>query len=147
MIRIQQQSLITVMEMFLLLLSLCSGLASHSRLRLCLHAHWCSPDDVENGWYEQLIVDGHSHVAGLVEGRGYGSHGVAQVHAPQQEEELSWTGTETKRRTESQRSDLQGCVCCLTLCGEIQWTHNQRGSSLVLLNQSIYQTINRPTWH
>ena len=48
------------------------------------------PDDVEDGWYEELIVDGHGHVARLVESRGNGAYGVAEVHAPQQEQELRW---------------------------------------------------------
>lgn len=48
------------------------------------------PDDVEDGRAEKLIVDGRRHVARFVEGRGDGAHGVAQVDAPQEEEELSW---------------------------------------------------------
>lgn len=48
------------------------------------------PDDVEDGWYEELIVDGHGHVAWLVESRGYGADGIAEVHTPQQEQELRW---------------------------------------------------------
>lgn len=48
------------------------------------------PDDVEDGWYEELVVDSHSHVTWLVKGRGYGADSIAQVHAPQQEQELRW---------------------------------------------------------
>lgn len=48
------------------------------------------PDDVEDGGAEELVVDGRRHVARFVEGWGHGAHGVAQVHAPQQEEELGW---------------------------------------------------------
>lgn len=47
------------------------------------------PDDVEDGGAEELVVDGRRHVARLVEGGGYSAHGVAEVHAPQQEQELS----------------------------------------------------------
>lgn len=47
------------------------------------------PDNVEDGRYEELIVDGYSHVTWLVKSRGYGADSVAQVHAPQQEQELS----------------------------------------------------------
>lgn len=57
-----------------------------------------SPDDVENGRYEELIVDGHSHVTGFVEGRGNGADSVAEVHTPQQEEELSWEMKDTNRK-------------------------------------------------
>lgn len=46
------------------------------------------PDDVEDGRYEELVVDGHSHVTWLVESRGYGADCVAEVHPPQQEQEL-----------------------------------------------------------
>lgn len=63
-------------------------------LRVTIQAHPCfllhPPDDVEDGWYEELIVDGHSDVTWLMEGRGYGPDCVAQVYAPQQEQELSW---------------------------------------------------------
>lgn len=47
------------------------------------------PDNVEDGRYEELIVDGYGHVTWLVKSRGYGADSVAQVHAPQQEQELS----------------------------------------------------------
>lgn len=50
------------------------------------------PDDVEDGRDQQLVVDGRGHVARLVESRGHGADGVAQVHPPQQEEELRWGG-------------------------------------------------------
>lgn len=62
------------------------------------------PDNVEDGGAEELIVDGRRHVARLMEGWGYGAHGVAEVDAPQQEEELSW-------RTQS----FSWNVCCCFL--------------------------------
>lgn len=62
------------------------------------------PDNVEDGWYEELIVDGHSHIARLVESRGDGSDSVAKVHAPQEEEELS---CETKEK-QQQKGDKEG---------------------------------------
>lgn len=46
------------------------------------------PDDVEDGRYEELVVDGRRHVTRLVESRGNGADSVAEVHAPKQEEEL-----------------------------------------------------------
>lgn len=61
------------------------------------------PDDVEDGWYEELIVNGHSHVTWLVEGRGYGADSVAQVHAPQQEQELRWEKQKRQTTDRSQR--------------------------------------------
>lgn len=48
------------------------------------------PDDVEDGRYEELIVDSHSNISWLVESWGYGADSVAQVNTPQQEQELSW---------------------------------------------------------
>lgn len=48
------------------------------------------PDDVEDGRQDELVVDSEGHVARLVEGGGDGAHGVAQVHRPEQEQELSW---------------------------------------------------------
>lgn len=48
------------------------------------------PDDMEDGGYEELVVDGHRHVTRLVEGRRYGADCVAEVDAPQQEQELRW---------------------------------------------------------
>lgn len=45
---------------------------------------------MEDGGDEQLVVDGHSHVTRLVESRRHGADGVAQVHPPEQEEELRW---------------------------------------------------------
>lgn len=62
------------------------------------------PDNVEDSWYEELIVDGHSHIARLVESRGDGSDSVAKVHAPQEEEELS---CETKEK-QQQKGDKEG---------------------------------------
>lgn len=51
---------------------------------------------MEDGWHEELIVDGHSHITRLVESRGYGADSVAKVHAPQQEQELRWEAKEDK---------------------------------------------------
>lgn len=59
------------------------------------------PDDVEDGWYKQLIVDGRSNVTWLVESGGDGAHGIAQVHSPEQEQELSWNKeSQTCKRTQ-----------------------------------------------
>lgn len=46
------------------------------------------PDDVEYRRQDELVVNGDGHVARLVEGRRHRPHSVAQVHRPQQEEEL-----------------------------------------------------------
>ena len=51
-----------------------------------------SPNDVEYCRDEELVVDGDGHVTGLVEGGRDGAHGVAQVHPPQEEEELGCGG-------------------------------------------------------
>lgn len=45
--------------------------------------HIDPPDDVEDGWYEELVVDGYSNVPRLVESRRDGADGIAQVHTPQ----------------------------------------------------------------
>lgn len=65
------------------------------------------PDDVEDGRDQQLVVDGRGHVARLVESRGHGADGVAQVHPPQQEEELRW-GTQEVRQ-------VNGCLLWMVL--------------------------------
>jgi len=78
--------------------------------RTVLHAHLFPhlPDDVEDGRHEQLIVDGHGHVARLVESRGDGADGAAEVHPPQQEQELRWDIKETNKRSqEDQKTDFK----------------------------------------
>lgn len=66
------------------------------------------PDDVEDGRDQQLVVDGRGHVTRLVESRGHGADGVAQVHPPQQEEELRW-GTQEVRQ-------VNGCLLMFLGC-------------------------------
>ena len=86
-------------------------LATNCSLSLTVHAHSClsplgfhySPDDVEDGRYEELIVDGHRHVTGFVESRGHGADSVAEVHAPQQEQELRW---ETNRTNNNKKTEM-----------------------------------------
>ena len=53
---------------------------------------------MEYGRQDELVVNGDGHVARLVERRRHRPHGVAQVHRPQQEEELSCEERE-KRNT------------------------------------------------
>lgn len=78
-----------------------SLLPTHLPFLLTDHTHSSyPPDDVEDGWYEELIVDGHSHVTWLMESRGHGADGVAEVHTPQQEQELSWETKMTERSQE-----------------------------------------------
>lgn len=55
------------------------------------------PDDVEDGRQDQFVVDGDGHVSRLVERRRHRAHGVAQVHGPQQEEELGCGETRVNR--------------------------------------------------
>lgn len=64
--------------------------ASQQTFHIARHASVVlyTPDDVEDGRYEELVVDGRRHVTRLVESRGNGADGVAEVHAPEQEKEL-----------------------------------------------------------
>ena len=67
---------------------------------------WGLPDDVEDGGQDELVVYGAGHVARLVEGGRDGAHGQAQVHRPQQEQELRWRHTRNRRSV----------MCVLTTC-------------------------------
>lgn len=72
-----------------------------------------SPDYVEDGRYEELVVDGHSHVPRLVERRGDGAYSVAQVHAPQQEQELRWE-EDKKQKRGLEDTNLLNLFFCIT---------------------------------
>lgn len=42
-----------------------------------------SPDDMEGSGYDQFIVEGNAHVAGLMESRGHRPGGIAQETPPE----------------------------------------------------------------
>lgn len=58
-------------------------------LLLITNAH-CSPNDVKYCRDEEFIINGDGQVARLVESGGNGPHCIAQIDAPQQEQELRW---------------------------------------------------------
>lgn len=64
---------------------------------------------MEDGRDEQLVVDGHSHVPRLVERRRHGADGVAQVHPPEQEEELRWGAQELTQVNGCSLRVILGC--------------------------------------
>lgn len=55
---------------------------------------------MEDGRQDELVVEGDGHVTGLMEGRRHRPHGVAQIHSPQQEQELR-CGTNMKKDIEN----------------------------------------------
>lgn len=56
-------------------------------LLLITNAH-CSPNDVKYCRDEKFIINGDCQVARLVESGGHGPYSIAQIDAPQQEQEL-----------------------------------------------------------
>lgn len=56
-------------------------------LLLITNAH-CSPNDVKYCRDEEFIINGDCQVARLVESGGDGPYSIAQIDAPQQEQEL-----------------------------------------------------------
>ncbi len=75
-------------------------------LLLITKAH-CSPNDVKYCRDEEFIINGDGQVARLVESRGNGPHGQAQIDTPQQEQELRWN-----RNTRRQNSAVTNYLVC-----------------------------------
>ncbi len=56
------------------------------------------PDDIKYHRQDKFVVNSDGHVARLVERRRHRPHSVAQVHRPQEEEELSYGARMRKKR-------------------------------------------------
>lgn len=67
-------------------------------LLLITNAH-CSPNDVKYCRDEEFIINGDGQVARLVESGGNGPYGIAQIDAPQQEQELRWNRNTRRHST------------------------------------------------
>lgn len=95
------------------------------------------PDDIEYCWQDKFVVNSDGHVARLVERRRHRPHGVAQVHCPQQEEELSCEEMRKKWRTQWTSREIMCARCKKALQGNKREPATSHFSALMELLQTV----------